>query len=156
MEWSRVEINRTDVTERGLKESLIITGGLDTNAYSSHQKFMNDAPHLEEVMKIHRNSFRKGVISRYDADMDSHFKAFEEAVSALGAVSMESGLEIPIINTTFVNIVLEKAIVGNEQVFRLIAPEDFGGILETFSLPEGARFDGAIWSGNSLKIQYKF
>ena len=156
MEWSRVEINRAGVTEGGLEESLIITGGLDTNAYSSHQKFMNDVPHLEEVMKTHSNSLRKGVVSRYDADMDSLFKTFEEALSALGAVSTESGLKIPILNTTFENIILEKTIIGNKQVFRLIAPEDFGGILETFSLPEGSEFDGAMWSGNSLKIQYRF
>ena len=66
------------------------------------------------------------------------------------------GLEIPINSNVIEDIVLETTTISGRQIVRLIAPERFGGILETFSLPFGSEFDGAIWNGNTLRIDYKF
>ena len=156
MEWSRVAISLEDDTESNFKDSLASVVGLDTDAYASHHRFMNDIPHLEDVMQMHGKSMEGGILFSGESNFNSAIKSFDDAISNLGAIPMESGLEIPINSNVIEDIVLETTKIAGRQIVRLIAPERFGGILETFSLPFGSEFDGAIWNGNTLRIDYKF
>lgn len=155
MEWSRVGISWEDDTESDFKSSLASQAGLDTDAYASHHKFINDIPHLEDVMKMHGKSIESGILPGGGSNFNSAIKSFDDAISNLGAIPLESGLEIPINSNFIENIVLETTSTAGRQVVRLIAPDRFGGILETFSLPSGYELDSAIWNGNTLRIEYK-
>lgn len=156
MEWSRVAINRNDDMDENDKDIPIATAGLDSNAHISHQRFMSDIPHLDEVMKMHEKSLEGGTSVGINSDINPSTRSFEEAVSILGVISIENGLEIPLPSSSKEGVILEKISIGNGEVIRLIAPEEFGGILETFTLPLGSKIGGARWNGDSLRINYEF
>ena len=107
MEWSRVGISWEDDTESDFKSSLASQAGLDTDAYASHHKFINDIPHLEDVMKMHGKSIESGILPSGGSNFNSAIKSFDDAISNLGAIPLESGLEIPINSNLIENIVLE-------------------------------------------------
>ena len=156
MEWSRVEISRDNGSDNNFNDSLTSPAGLDTDAQASHQRFINDVPHLEDVMQMHGRTIGKGILFSSANKHNLAISSFDDAITNLGAIPSESGLEIPINSNLTEDVILEVATISEGQVIRLIATEQFGGISETFSLPIGSKLAGAIWNGRSLKIDYKF
>ena len=84
-------ISLEDDTDSNFKDSLASLVGLDTDAYASHHRFMNDIPHLEDVMQMHGKSMDGGILFDGGSNFNSAIKSFDDAISNLGAIPLESG-----------------------------------------------------------------
>ena len=124
MEWSRVAISLEDDTDSNFKDSLASLVGLDTDAYASHHRFMNDIPHLEDVMQMHGKSMDGGILFDGGSNFNSAIKSFDDAISNLGAIPLESGLEIPINSNFIEDIVLETTTISEGKLSDLLLLND--------------------------------
>ena len=156
MEWTRVSIGekKGDVPQI---PTLPESSGLDTDALSSHQRFMSSIGHMTEVIDNHEKSTKRVLLPGVEAlgGFDS-IRSFQDGVSAIGAESIGNGLEILLSKSIMGEVLLQKMAVESGQAIRLVVPEKFGGNVESFMLPIGATVDEAFWDGNRLKITFNY
>ena len=105
----------------------------------------------------HERSTKKVLIPGNDSlgGYDS-IKLFEERITAIGADSLGDGLEIPLSKTVREEVLLQRATTESGQLVRLVAPEKFGGRIESFMLPNGTTLNEAYWDGDRLKITFNY
>ena len=65
------------------------------------------------------------------------------------------GLEIPL-SKSVRGGVSSRATTESGQLVRLVAPEKFGGRIESFMLPNGTTLNEAYWDGDRLKITFNY
>jgi len=147
MEWTRVDIQSDAGMASGGLEDLKL--GLDTDAESMHMGFLNELPHLSEVMEIH-NSLVSDIESRVMSDSVSTLGEF---VSEFGGEWSESEIRLPLKTTNKSDFTIDTTIENDSQLVRVISPERFGGLIKTFRLPEGRSVSKAIWEGEFISIK---
>ena len=157
MEWVRVSIGEEKITNPRMPALTGSHNGLDSDASASHRKFFSDIPHMTEVIDNHERSTKKVLIPGNDSlgGYNSN-KLFEERVTAIGADSLGDGLEIPLSRTVREEVLLQEATTESGQLIRLVAPEKFGGRIESFMLPNGTTLNEAFWDGDRLKITFNY
>ena len=155
MEWVKVSIMPEESNAHPKHALLDTHNSLDSDASASHRKFFSDIPHMTEVIDNHERSTKKVLIPGNDSlgGYDS-IKLFEERVTAIGADSLGDGLEIPLSRTVREEVLLQEATTESGQLIRLVAPEKFGGRIESFMLPNGTTLNEAFWDGDRLKITF--
>ena len=148
MEWTRVDIQSDAGIEAtgGLADLKL---GLDTDAESMHMGFLNEMPHLSEVMEIH-NSLVSDIESRVISDSVSTLGEF---VSEFGGEWSESEIRLPLKTTNKRGFAIDTSIENESQLVRVVSPERFGGLIKTFRLPEGRSVSKAIWEGEFISIK---
>jgi len=148
MEWTRVDIQSDAGIEAtgGLADLKL---GLDTDAESMHMGFLNELPHLSEVMEIH-NSLVSDIESRVMSDSVSTLGEF---VSEFGGEWSESEIRLPLKTTNKRGFAIDTSIENESQLVRVVSPERFGGLIKTFRLPEGRSVSKAIWEGEFISIK---
>lgn len=154
MEWSRVEIDVADEAE--YEESGIDTlkVGLDVDAEKMHEFFLSGIPHLSDVQSIH-----EGVVSGVSGSIEKSkglarsTETIGEFLIEVGGVWSESEVRVPLPVASQEAVVIETSRQGGVQLVRLISPERFGGMLRTFSLPDGQEITGAHWEGEILSMR---
>ena len=148
MEWTRVDIQSDAGIEAtgGLADLKL---GLDTDAESMHMGFLNQLPHLSEVMEIH-NSLVSDIESRVMSDSVSTLGEF---VSEFGGEWSESEIRLPLKTTNKRGVAIDTSIENEFQLVRVVSPERFGGLIKTFRLPEGRSVSKAIWEGEFISIK---
>ena len=148
MEWTRVDVQSDTVIEAtgGLADLKL---GLDTDAESMHMGFLNELPHLSEVMEIH-NSLVSDIESRVISDSVSTLGEF---VSEFGGEWSESEIRLPLKTTNKRGFAIDTSIENESQLVRVVSPERFGGLIKTFRLPEGRSVSKAIWEGEFISIK---
>ena len=148
MEWTRVDIQSDAGIEAtgGLADLKL---GLDTDAESMHMGFLNELPHLSEVMEIH-NSLVSDIESRVMSDSVSTLGEF---VSEFGGEWSESEIRLPLKTTNKRGFAIDTSIENESQLVRVVSPERFGGLIKTFRLPEGRSVSKAIWEGDFISIK---
>ena len=148
MEWTRVDIQSDAGIEAtgGLADLKL---GLDTDAESMHMGFLNELPHLSEVMEIH-NSLVSDIESRVMSDSVSTLGEF---VSEFGGEWSESEIRLPLKTTNKRGFAIDTSIENESQLVRVGSPERFGGLIKTFRLPEGRSVSKAIWEGEFISIK---
>ena len=148
MEWTRVDIQSDAGIEAtgGLADLKL---GLDTDAESMHMGFLNELPHLSEVMEIH-NSLVSDIESRVMSDSVSTLGEF---VSEFGGEWSESEIRLPLKTTNKRGFAIDTSIENESQLVRVASPERFGGLIKTFRLPEGRSVSKAIWEGEFISIK---
>ena len=157
MEWVRVSIGEEKSTDPLMPSLTGSHNGLDSDASTSHRRFFSDIPHMTEVIDNHERSTKKVLVPGNDSlgGYDS-IKLFEKRVTAIGADSLGDGLEIPLSKTVREEVLLQEATTKSGQLIRLVAPEKFGGRIESFMLPNGTTLNEAFWDGDRLKITFNY
>ena len=149
MEWTRVDVQSD--SEMGAIGGLAdLKVGLDTDAESMHRGFLNELPHLSEVMEMH-SAVVSNVESRVLSDSVSTLGEF---VSEFGGEWSESEIRLPLANVNKNEFAMDTTIENDSQIVRMISPERFGGSIRTFRLPEGRAVSGAIWEGEFITIKF--
>ena len=148
MEWTRVDVQSDAGIEAtgGLADLKL---GLDTDAESMHMGFLNELPHLSEVMEVH-NSIVSDIESRVMSDSISTLGEF---VSEFGGEWSESEIRLPLKTTNKRGFAIDTSIENESQLVRVVSPERFGGLIKTFRLPEGRSVSKAIWEGDFISIK---
>ena len=157
MEWTNVSIRDE---ERNFSQITIMSeldGGLDTDAPSSHQRFVSSINHMTEVITNHEISTKRELVPRMESlgGYDS-IRSFQEGFSDTGVEFLGNGLEIPLSKSVRDEVALQKRMLESGQAIRLIAPEKFGGKIESFILPIGATLNEAFWDDDRLKITFNY
>ena len=157
MEWVKVSIGEKDSDVPKMPALSGSYDGLDSDASSSHQKFFTNIPHMTEVIENHERSTGKVLLPGNDS-MGGYesIKSFEERVTVIGAESLGDGLQIPLSKSVREEVLLQEATTESGQLIRLVAPEKFGGRIESFKLPTGTTLNEAFWDGDKLKITFNY
>ena len=148
MEWTRVDV-QSDAEIESIGGMADLKVGLDTDAETMHRGFLNELPHLSEVMEMH-DSVVSDIDSRVISDSVSTLVEF---VSEFGGEWSESEIRLPLEKTNKREFAIETTIENDSQIVRMIVPERFGGMIRTFRLPEGRSVSGAIWEGEFVTIK---
>ena len=114
-----------------------------------HMGFLNELPHLSEVMEIH-NSLVSDIESRVMSDSVSTLGEF---VSEFGGEWSESEIRLPLKTTKKRGFAIDTSIENESQIVRVVSPERVGGLIKTFRLPEGRSVSKAIWEGEFISIK---
>jgi len=149
MEWTRVDV-QSDSEMESIGSLADLKVGLDTDAESMHRGFLNELPHLSEVMEMH-GSLVSDIESRALSDSVSTLGEF---VSEFGGEWSESEIRLPLSNANKRDFAIETANENDSQIVRMISPERFGGLIRTFRLPRGMVVSGAIWEGEFITIKF--
>ena len=157
MQWTRVSIDEGENNVPPMHVLSESDNGFDSDASASHQRFFSSIPHMTEVIDNHERSTRKVLIPGNDSlgGFDS-IKSFEERITTIGAESLGEGLEIPLSKSVREEVLLQEAPTESGHIIRLVAPEKFGGRIESFKLPSGTTLNEAFWDGESLKITFNY
>ena len=148
MEWTRVDVQ----SDAGIEATGVLADlkvGLDTDAESMHIEFLNELPHLSEVMEVH-NSLVSDIESRVMSDSVSTLGEF---VSEFGGEWTESEIRLPLKTANKSKFAIDTTIENDSQIVRVISPERFGGLIRKFRLPEGRSVSKAIWEGEFISIK---
>ena len=149
MEWTRVDV-QSDSEMESIGSLADLKVGLDTDAESMHRGFLNELPHLSEVMEMH-GSLVSDIESRALSDSVSTLGEF---VSEFGGEWSESEIRLPLSNANKRDFAIETTNENDSQIVRMISPERFGGLIRTFRLPRGKVVSGAIWEGEFITIKF--
>ena len=149
MEWTRVDV-QSDSEMESIGSLADLKVGLDTDAESMHRGFLNELPHLSEVMEMH-GSLVSDIESRTLSDSVSTLGEF---VSEFGGEWSESEIRLPLSNANKRDFAIETTNENDSQIVRMISPERFGGLIRTFRLPRGLVVSGAIWEGEFITIKF--
>ena len=148
MEWTRVDVQ----SDAGIEATGVLADlkvGLDTDAESMHIEFLNELPHLSEVMEVH-DSVVSDIESRVMSDSVSTLGEF---VSEFGGEWTESEIRLPLKTANKSKFAIDTTIENDSQIVRVISPEGFGGLIRKFRLPEGRSVSKAIWEGEFISIK---
>ena len=157
MDWVKVSIEERESNVSTVPALLGSDDGLDSDASSSHQRFFSEIPQMTEVIDNHERFTRRvlvpgnGSLGGY-----SSIESFEERITAIGTDSLGDGLEIPLSKSVRGEVLLQQAITESGHLIRLVAPEKFGGRIESFKLPTGTTLNEAFWDGDELKITFNY
>lgn len=149
MEWTKVDV-QSDSEMESIGSLADLKVGLDTDAESMHRGFLNELPHLSEVMEMH-GSLVSDIESRALSDSVSTLGEF---VSEFGGEWSESEIRLPLSNANKRDFSIETTNENDSQIVRMISPERFGGLIRTFRLPRGMVVSGAIWEGEFITIKF--
>lgn len=149
MEWTKVDV-QSDSEMESIGSLADLKVGLDTDAESMHRGFLNELPHLSEVMEMH-GSLVSDIESRALSDSVSTLGEF---VSEFGGEWSESEIRLPLSNANKRDFAIETTNENDSQIVRMISPERFGGLIRTFRLPRGKVVSGAIWEGEFITIKF--
>ena len=148
MEWTRVDV-QSEAEIEVIGDLADLKVGLNTDAESMHRVFLNELPHLSDVMETH-NSVVSEVESRV---IGRSISTLGEFVSEFGGEWSGSEIRLPLQTTNKNEIAIDTTIENDSQIVRMISSERFGGLVRKFRLPEGRSVSEAIWEGEFITIK---
>ena len=148
MGWTRVDV-QSEAEIEAIGDLADLKVGLDTDAESMHRVFLNELPHLSDVMETH-NSVVSEVESRV---IGRSISTLGEFVSEFGGEWSGSEIRLPLQTTNKNEVAIDTTIENDSQIVRMISPERFGGLVRKFRLPEGRSVSEAIWEGEFITIK---
>ena len=149
MEWTRVNVQADDDPVEDSHDFGDLKIGLDTDAESMHEAFLQSLPHLSEVQERHI-----GVLSDVESRaLSSTVSSLGDFLAEFGGEWSESEIRIPLQAEFREEIVVDAKEEAGSQLVRIIAPERFGGMLRSFRLPDGRSITGASLEGEILSIK---
>ena len=151
--WRKVEVVGSETLDEELDYNL--DRGLDIDAETMHQRFLADLPHLESAKNNH-NEVLTQISGRIDESktnsrsLDSDSVAFDE----LDREAAKAGFDIHLDIDSLTELSVTTSIVDGRRLVRVIAPERFGGMIRTLSVPESMDVDSAIISDGVLHLNF--
>ena len=151
--WRKVEVVGSETLGEELDDNL--DRGLDIDAETMHQRFLADLPHLESAKNNH-NEVLTQISGRIDESktnsrsLDSDSVAFDE----LDREAAKAGFDIHFDMDTLAELSVTTSIEGGRRLVRVIAPERFGGMIRTLSVPASMDVESAIFSDGVLHLNF--
>ena len=151
--WRKVDVVGSNDLAEVLDENQ--DRGLDIDAESMHQRFLADLPHLESAKSNHNEILThvSGQIEhskKYTRTFDSDSVAFDE----LDRESAKAGFNINLDIESLTNLTVTTCIDDERRLVRVIAPERFGGIIRTLSIPAAMDVESAKISDGALHLSF--
>lgn len=151
--WRKVDVVGSETLGEELEENL--DRGLDMDAETMHQRFLADLPHLESAKNNHNEVLTKISDRIYEAkthsrSLDSQSVAFEE----LDRDTAKEGFDIILDKGSLSQLSVTTAIEDGRRLIRVIAPERFGGMIRTLSVPSTMDVESAIISDGVLHLSF--
>ena len=151
--WRKVEVVGSETLGEELDDNL--DRGLDIDAETMHQRFLADLPHLESAKNNHNEVLTKISDRIYEAkthsrSLDSQSVAFEE----LDRDTAKEGFDIILDKGSLSQLSVTTAIDDGRRLIRVIAPERFGGMIRTLSVPSTMDVESAIISDGVLHLSF--
>jgi len=151
--WRKVEVGGSENLGEELDDNL--DRGLDIDAETMHQRFLADLPHLESAKNNHNEvltqiSSRIDESKTYSRSFDSHSVAFDE----LDREAAKAGFDIHLDMDTLTELSVTTSIDDGKRLVRVIAPERFGGMIRTLSIPASMDVESAIISDGVLHLNF--
>ena len=149
--WRKVDVVGSETLGEELEENL--DRGLDMDAETMHQRFLADLPHLESAKNNHNEVLTQISDRIYEAkthsrSLDSQSVAFEE----LDRDTAKEGFDIILDKRSLSQLSVTTAIEDSRRLIRVIAPERFGGMIRTLSVPSTMDVESAIISDGVLHL----
>ena len=151
--WRKVEVEGSKTLGEELDDNL--DRGLDIDAETMHQRFLADLPHLESAKSNH-NEVLTQISGRIDESkihsrsLDSQSVAFEE----LDRKAAKAGFDIDLDTNSLTELSVTTSIDDGRRLVRVIAPERFGGMIRTLSVPASMDVESAIISDGVLHLNF--
>ena len=151
--WRKVDVVGSETLGEELEDNL--DRGLDMDAETMHQRFLADLPHLESAKNNHNEVLTKISDRIYEAkthsrSLDSQNVAFEE----LDRDTAKEGFDIILDKGSLSQLSVTTAIEDGRRLIRVIAPERFGGMIRTLSVPSTMDVESAIISDGVLHLSF--
>ena len=151
--WRKVEVGGSENLGEELDDNL--DRGLDIDAETMHQQFLADLPHLESAKNNH-NEVLTQISGKIDESkinsrsLDSDSIAFDE----LDREAAKAGFDIHLDMDTLTELSVTTSIDDGKRLVRVIAPERFGGMIRTLSIPASMDVESAIISDGVLHLNF--
>lgn len=151
--WRKVEVMGSETLGEELDDNL--DRGLDIDAETMHQRFLADLPHLESAKNNH-NEVLTQISGRIDESktnsrsLDSDSVAFDE----LDREAAKAGFDISLDMDSLTELSVTTSIDEGRRLVRVIAPERFGGMIHTLSVPASMDVDSAILTDGILHLNF--
>ena len=151
--WRKVEVVGSETLGEELDDNL--DRGLDIDAETMHQRFLADLPHLESA-KYNHNEVLTQISGRIDESkinsrsLDSDSVAFDE----LDREAAKAGFDIHLDMDSLTELSVTTSIDDGRRLVRVIAPERFGGMIRTLSVPASMDVESAIISDGVLHLNF--
>ena len=151
--WRKVEVEGSKTLGEELDDNL--DRGLDIDAETMHQRFLADLPHLESAKSNHNEvltqiSGRIDESKEHSRSLDSQSVAFEE----LDKKAAKAGFNIDLDTDYLTELSVTTSIDDGRRLVRVIAPERFGGMIRTLSVPASMDVESAIISDGVLHLNF--
>ena len=151
--WRKVNVVGYNDLEEAVDEHL--DRGLDIDAEAMHQRFLADLPHLESAKSKHNEILThiSGQIEhskKHTRTFDSDSIAFDE----LDKESAKAGFEINLDIESLTSLTVTTSIDDEKRLVRIIAPERFGGMIRTLSIPAAMDVESAKISDGTLHLSF--
>ena len=151
--WRKVEVEGSKTLGEELDDNL--DRGLDIDAETMHQRFLADLPHLESAKSNHNEvltqiSGRIDESKEHSRSLDSQSVAFEE----LDRKAAKAGFDIDLDTVSLTELSVTTSINDGRRLVRVIAPERFGGMIRTLSVPASMDVESAIISDGVLHLNF--
>ena len=151
--WRKVEVEGSKTLGEELDDNL--DRGLDIDAETMHQRFLADLPHLESAKSNHNEvltqiSGRIDESKEHSRSLDSQSVAFEE----LDRKAAKAGFDIHLDMDSLTELSVTTSIDDGRRLVRVIAPERFGGMIRTLSVPASMDVESAIISDGVLHLNF--
>ncbi len=151
--WRKVEVEGSKTLGEELDDNL--DRGLDIDAETMHQRFLADLPHLESAKSNHNEvltqiSGRIDESKEHSRSLDSQSVAFEE----LDRKAAKAGFDIDLDTDSLTELSVTTSIDDGRRLVRVIAPERFGGMIRTLSVPASMDLESAIISDGVLHLNF--
>ena len=151
--WRKVEVEGSKTLGEELDDNL--DRGLDIDAETMHQRFLEDLPHLESAKSNHNEvltqiSGRIDESKEHSRSLDSQSVAFEE----LDRKAAKAGFDIDLDTVSLTELSVTTSINDVRGLVRVIAPERFGGMIRTLSVPASMDVESAIISDGVLHLNF--
>ncbi len=148
MEWSKIEIEYLDGNRSFTDELETFPLGLDGNAETSHREFLASNEIFSELRNEHSQFLNSNVNNPESRELHS----LSDLVDLFDGEWSQSEILLPIETLEPEKIILERAESVNNEYIRLIIPKNFGGVVNTFVLPNGINIHSVKWEQGKLKL----
>ena len=151
--WRKVEVGGSENLGEELDDNQ--DRGLDIDAETMHQQFLADLPHLESAKNNHNEVLTQisGKIDeskKHSRSFDSQSVAFDE----LDREAAKAGFDIHLDMDSLTELSVTTSIDDGRRLVRVIAPERFGGMIRTLSVPASMDVESAIISDGVLHLNF--
>ena len=151
--WRKVDVVGSNDLAEVLDENL--DRGLDIDAESMHQRFLADLPHLESAKSNHNEILTQ--ISGKIEHSKKHTRTFDSDIVAFDELDKESakaGFDINLDIESLTGLTVTTSIDDERRLVRVIAPERFGGMIRTLSVPATMDVESAKISDGVLHLSF--
>jgi len=151
--WLKVNVGGSETLGNGLDEQF--ERGLDIDAETMHQRFLADLPHLDSAKSNHNDLLTH--ISGRIGESKSHARSFDSpsiGFDVLDKEAVQSGFDIILDIDALTGLSVTTSIEQERRLIRVIAPERFGGMIHTLSIPAYLDIESASLTDGVLHLSF--